>query len=199
MLDEKFIILGALLSFYGGLNYLIATLKGEAKPNRVSWVLWTLAPLIAFSAELQKGVGLASLMTFMVGFNPLMVVIASFVNKKAYWRLSKMDYVYGSISVFALIIWKLTGEGNLAILFAILADGFASIPTIIKSYRNPETENSPIFFFGMVNAGITLLTIKTWNFAHIGFPIYILLLCAFVYVLIKFKLGLIINKRLLFK
>ncbi len=196
MISEKFIILGAILSFYGGLSYLIDTLKGKTKPNRVSWFLWALAPAIAFAAEIDKGVGLTSLMTFMAGFNPLLIVIASFVNKKAYWKLSKMDYFYGAISIFAIIIWKLTGEGNLAIFFAILADAFASIPTIIKSYRQPETENSTIFLFAMINSGITLLTIKVWSFAHWSFPAYIFILCALIYALVKFKLGVLINSKI---
>lgn len=189
MLDERFVILGALLSFYGGLSYLTDTIKGKNKPNRVTWFLWALAPLIAFSAELEKGVGLTALMTFMAGFNPLMILLASFINKQSYWKLQKMDYVYGSISIFAIIIWKITGEGNLAILFSILADGFASIPTVIKSYRQPETESSSIYLFAMINSGIALLTIKEWNFAHYGFPAYIFLLCALVYSLVKFKWG----------
>lgn len=196
MLDEKFIILGALISFYGGLTYLIDTLKGKTKPNRVSWFLWTLAPMIAFAAEIDKGVGLTSLMTFMTGFNPLLIIIASFVNKKSYWKLNKMDYVYGSISLFAILIWQITGEGNLAILFSILADGLASIPTVIKSYRQPETESGKIFLFGMINAGITLLTIKSWTFAHWGFPIYIFLICVILYSLINFKLGLLIQAKI---
>lgn len=196
MLDEKFIILGALISFYGGLTYLIDTLKGKTKPNRVSWFLWTLAPMIAFAAEIDKGVGLTSLMTFMTGFNPLLIIIASFVNKKSYWKLNKMDYVYGSISLFAILIWQLTGEGNLAIFFAILADGFASIPTVVKSYRQPESESYKIFLFGMINAGITLLTIKSWTFAHWGFPVYIFIICVTIYSLVRFKLGVLIDAKI---
>lgn len=196
MLDERFIILGALISFAGGLSYLIDTIKGKTKPNRVSWFLWALAPMIAFAAEIDKGVGLASLMTFMAGFNPLLIVIASFVNKKSYWKLNRMDYVYGSISLFAILIWQITGEGNLAILFSILADGFASIPTVVKSYQRPETESSRIFLFGMINAGITLLTIKSWNFAHWGFPTYIFLICVIIYSLVRFKLGALIDAKI---
>ncbi len=195
MLNEKFIILGALLSFYGGLSYLIDTIKGKTKPNRITWFLWALAPAIAFVAELEKGVGLTSLMTFMVGFNPLLIFLASFINKKSYWKLNKMDYIYGAISLFAIIIWKLTDNGNLAIFFAILSDAFASIPTVIKSYREPETENSKIFFFGLINASITLLTIKVWSFAHFAFPIYIFIICALIYSLVEFKLGTVFKNR----
>lgn len=196
MLNEKFIIFGALISFCGGLSYLIDTIKGKTKPNRVTWFLWALAPMIAFTAQLEKGVKLTSLMTFMAGFNPLLIVVASFLNKKSYWKLNKMDYFYGSISVFAIIIWQLTGEGNLAIFFAILSDGFASIPTVIKSYRQPETENSTAFLLSMISAGITLLTIKTWAFAYWGYPVYIFFICLLIYSLIKFKLGLIIQSKI---
>lgn len=195
MLNENFIILGALLSFYGGLSYLIDTVKGKTKPNRVTWFLWALAPMIAFAAQLEKGVGLTALMTFMAGFNPTMIVLASFINKKSYWKLNKMDYVYGSISIFAIIIWQVTGEGNLAILFSIIADAFASLPTVIKSYKEPETENSTIFLFGMINSGLTLLTIKDWSFAQWGFPVYIFAICVIIYSLVRFKLGVRLNNK----
>ena len=189
MIDQKFVILGAILSFYGGMSYLIATLKGKARPNRVSWALWALAPLIAFSAEIKHGVGLPALMTFMVGFNPLLIVLASFVNKKATWKLSKLDVLCGILSIIGLVLWLITGKGVIAILFSILADAFAGVPTIVKSWLEPESENHTVFLFGAINAIITLLAIKTWDFAHYAFPLYILSICVLLFVLIRFKIG----------
>lgn len=194
MIDERFVILGVVLSIYGSLSYLIDTIKGKAKPNRVSWLFWALAPLIAFSAELNKGVGIQSLMTFIVGFNPLIIFLASFVNKEAYWKLDKLDYLYGGLALLGLILWQITGEGNLAIFFSIVADGLAAIPTVIKSYEDPKSENYKVYFYSMLNAGITLLTIRVWDFAHWGFPVYIFGICALLYVLVKFELGLKIRK-----
>ena len=75
------------------------------------------------------------------------------------------------------------------ILFAIFSDGVAAIPTIIKSWKAPETENYKVFFFAIINSGITLLAIKIWNFAHYAFPIYIFTICVILTILIKFKLG----------
>ncbi len=77
MLDPNFVILGAAIGFIGGISYLVDTLKGKTKPNKVTWFFWSLAPLIAFAGELDKGVGLQSLMTFMVGFSPLLIFLAS--------------------------------------------------------------------------------------------------------------------------
>jgi hypothetical protein len=189
MLDERFVWLALGLNVVGGMSYLVATLQGKTKPNRVSWFLWALAPLIAFGAELEKGVGLVAWMTFIVGFNPLMIFLASFVNKQAVWQLARTDYVYGGLSVLGLGLWWLTGEGNLAIGFSVLSDGLAAVPTVIKSWLEPESENYWVFGAGAVSAGITLLTIDTWDFAHYGFPAYILVVCVVLFSLIRFKPG----------
>lgn len=189
MIDERFIILGVIIGSIGMISYLIDTIKGKVKPNRVTWLLWALAPLIAFAAEIKQGVGLHSLMTFSVGFGPLLIFSASFLNKKAYWKLTKLDYICGGLSILGLILWFITKIDNLAILFAIFADATAAIPTIVKSWKAPETENYKVFFFGTINASLTLLAIKIWSFAHYAFPIYIFVLCVFLAILIKFKLG----------
>ena len=68
MLNQNFVILAAALNLYGSASYVIETLKGKTKPNRVTWFIWALAPLIAFAAMASEGVGLSALMTFMVGF-----------------------------------------------------------------------------------------------------------------------------------
>jgi len=193
MIDERWVILGALINFAGGLSYVIATVRGEAKPNRVTWFIWALAPLIAFAAQVKQGVGIQSLLTFMVGFGPLMVFLASFVNKKAEWKLGHLDYICGGLSIIGLVLWQLTGVGNLAISFSILSDGLAGVPTIVKSYRFPETENHWAYTAAWISAFITLLTIEKWNFEHYGFPLYILAITSVFVLLIKFRLG----KRLL--
>jgi hypothetical protein len=189
MIDEKFVILGALLSLIGGVSYLIDTLKGIAKPNRISWFFWSCAPLIAFGAEIKQGVGWASLMTFTVGFNPLLVFIASFINKNAYWKITRQDVFCGVLALIGLILWQVTRVGNLAIFFSLMADGLASIPTIIKSYHAPESENWKLYLLAGLNGLITLLTIKNWNFQHYAFPVYILLIDAAVFILVKYRLG----------
>lgn len=189
MINEKFVLVGALLNLFGSGTYAFSTIKGKTKPNRVTWFLWALAPLIAFSAQLSEGVKWQSIMTFMVGFGPLIVFIASFVNRKAYWQITKLDIICGLLSILALLLWLITGTGLVAISFSIAADLLAGIPTIIKSYKEPETEHPSVFRNGAISAAITLLTIKHWTFANYGFALYILLICVLLYVLIRFKVG----------
>lgn len=177
MLNEHFVIIGALFNIVGSSSYVIKTIKGKTRPNRVSWFLWALAPLIAFSAEVRQGVGLRSLMTFMVGFGPALVFIASFINKKSIWKITKLDIMCGLLSVTALIAWRITGTGNVAISLSIATDLLAGVPTLLKAFKEPKTEHYGVFLFGAISALITLLTIKHWYFAQYGFPVYIALIC----------------------
>jgi hypothetical protein len=189
MLNSNFVILGALIGAIGSIGYLVDTIKGKVKPNRVSFLLWSIAPLIAFAAQIKQGVGLEALMTFSTGFLPLTVFIASFVNKKAEWKLTRFDLICGLLSIGGLILWLITKVGNVAIFFSIMADGLAAIPTITKAYRYPDTEIAWPWIatdFGVV---LTLLTIKDWTFANSGFIVYILIVDTIIFALVQFRIG----------
>lgn len=196
MFDERFVLLALFLNTYGDLRYLVATIKGQIKPNKVSWLFWAIAPMTAFAGEISQGVGWVSIMTLSVGLNPLLVFFASFVNKKAQWKISKFDILCGFLSLVGILLWFLTKDANLAIFFAILADGFASMPTLIKSYYFPETEDASPFIFAVLASIVTLFTIKQWDFPHYGFPVFILFSCAVFVLLIQFQAGKLIRKIL---
>ncbi len=189
MLHQNFVIIGALIGALGSLAYLIDTVKGRVRPNRVSFLLWALAPLIAFAAQLKQGVGLEAWMTFSTGFLPLTVFLASFVNKKAEWKLTRFDVVCGVLSLLGLALWLITKVGNIAITFSILADALAAVPTIVKAYRYPDTELAWPWLATVIGVILTLLTLDRLTFANSGFILYILIVDAFIFYLVQFRPG----------
>ena len=195
MLNSNFIIIGTLIGAAGSVAYLIKTVKGKVKPNRISFLLWSVVPFIAFFAQISQGVGLEALMTFSTGFLPLTVFIASFVNKKAEWKLSSFDLICGLLSLVGLALWMITKVGNVAIFFSIVADGLAAIPTIVKAYKYPDTEIAWPWIATVIGVILTLLTLSTFTFANSGFIIYILVLNTLIYVLVQFRLGEKLNSK----
>jgi hypothetical protein len=189
MLSPIFFIVGALIGTAGAFAYLWDTIRGKVKPNRVSFLLWSVAPMIAFAAQVKQGVGLESLMTFTSGFLPFLTFIASLVNKKAEWKLARFDIACGFLSVAGLILWLITKVGNVAIVFSIVADGLAALPTLIKAYKYPETEPAWPWMATCVGAVLTLLTMKEWTFANSGFIIYILIVDLMIYCCVQLKPG----------
>jgi hypothetical protein len=187
MLNEHFVWLGLLIGATGVGATVVATIKGRVKPNRLSWFIIGCAPLIAFAAELDEGVGIRSAMTFWVGFGPMLIFFASFANKDAYWKLTRFDFICGALAVVALVLWPLTGSGNVAIALTIAADGFAMLPIIVKSWRFPHTEVPWPFAGGLVNSAIALLVLDRWNFADFAFPVYIFVVCFITMVIIVLR------------
>ena len=189
MLHSNFIIVGALIGAVGSVAYLVNTVKGKVKPNRVSFLLWSVAPFIAFFAQIKQGVGLEALMTFSTGFTPLIVFIASFINKQAVWKLTWFDLICGILSLMGLVLWMITSVGNVAIFFSIVADGLAAIPTIVKAYKYPDTEIAWPWIATAFGVVLTLLTLSTFTFANCGFILYILVVNTLIYILVKFRPG----------
>jgi len=189
MLHSNFIIVGTLIGAAGSVVYLINTVKGKVKPNRVSFLLWSIVPFIAFFAQIKQGVGLVALMTFSTGFTPLTIFIASFINKQAEWRLTRFDLMCGILSLMGLVLWVITKVGNVAIFFSIVADGIAAVPTIVKAYKYPDTEIAWPWIATVFGVVLTLLTLSTFTFANCGFILYILVVNILIYTLVQFRLG----------
>lgn len=199
MINQSFIYLGAIIFFFGSIGYFIETLQGKVKPNKVTWFIWALTPMIIFAAQVKQGVGIQSLLTFMVGFIPLIIFLASFVNKKSYWKIEKLDLICGGLSIVGLILWQVTKVGNIAIFFSLISDFLAGWPTIVKSYQHPETENYLLYLGNATFALITLLTIKVWTFGTYSFSLYIFILTLLIAILVKFKVKKLFIKELIHK
>jgi hypothetical protein len=189
MLDPRFAILSGPIAVTGALTYAYDTLRGRNQPNRVTWAMWTLAPMIGFAAQISEGVGLESILTFSIGFGPLLVLIASFVTKKAYWQLTAFDLACGSLSLAALACWAITGTGLVALVLSVTADLSAAVPTIRKSYREPQSESGHSYLFGTAAALLTLLTIRDWTLANAAFGVYVLIIDALLASLVLFGHG----------
>jgi len=189
MLHSNFVIIGTLIGAAGAVAYLRDTIRGRVKPNRVSFLLWSVIPMIAFLAQIKQGVGLEALMTFSTGFLPFTVFIASFFNKQAEWKLSVFDVICGVLSVSGIILWMITRVGNIAILFSIVADALAAIPTIRKAYKYPDTEIAWPWIATVAGVILTLLTLPILTFANSGFIIYILAMNLLIYIFVQFRIG----------
>ena len=167
------VFVGAAAQFIGGVAYIKDTLWGETKPNRVTWFLWTLAPFIGTAAALSDGVGWAVLPVFMAGFVPMCVLLASFINKNAYWKLGIFDYACGGVSILALVLWYITNEPVIAVIFAATADGLAALPTLAKAWSYPETETSAVYATALFGALTSFLAIQMWTASEYIFPAYL--------------------------
>jgi hypothetical protein len=176
MLPENIIYIGVLLNLIASFWYIRNIFFGKTKPNLISWFMWMLAPFIGVFFQLKAGAGLSVLPVFMAGFCPFLVIVFSLWNKNAYWKIVKLDIICGVISFLALILYIFTHNLGVSILFAIVSDGLAAIPTIIKSWKFPETETGIVYSWSIISNILALLIIKDWIFPIYSFSIYLILM-----------------------
>src|SRR3989338_9840889 len=172
MLPGQVVYIGLLLQFTGQISYITSIIRGHAKPNLVSWFVWMLAPLIGFFFLIQAGAGFSALPIFMAGFGPFLIILFSILIKNGYWKINSFDITCGILALFSLLFYVVTHSLSISILFAILSDSLAAVPTIIKSWKFPETENGLLFFLAMLSNILGLLTIKVWSFSISIFGIF---------------------------
>jgi len=173
---HSLVIISTLLLLWGGYAYFRDTLAGRTKPNRVSWFLWALAPLVSFSAAFSVDADIwASVRVLVGGVVPGVVFLGSFVNRKSYWKLTWFDWFCGGLSLTALLFWQLASSPLIAVLLATAANTFASIPTFIKAWNFPETETRLTFITSFLSAVLIIPAIPVWNVANSAFQIGLML------------------------
>ncbi|OGI86459.1 hypothetical protein A3A05_02820 [Candidatus Nomurabacteria bacterium RIFCSPLOWO2_01_FULL_41_12] len=176
MLPENIIYISLFTTLVGYSFYFRGIFYGQVRPNLVSWFLWMLGPFLGVFFQLKAGAGLSVLPVFLVGFGPLVMIIVSLFRKNVFWKITRLDVFCGILSVLALVFYILTHNLGVSILFAILSDGLAAVPTIIKSWKFPETELAVGYLPGIFNNILGLFIIKNWIFSIYSFSIYIIVI-----------------------
>lgn len=179
------VVLSAVLSLSGSFAYIRDMFRGRSKPNLVTWGLWSFAPLIATGAALSAHAdGWATVRIFMTGFGPLLVFLFAFVVPQSYWKLSRFDYACGVLSIIALIVWLGANSPLLAILLLAATDLLATLPTVIKAWKYPETETLYTYCTGLFTASIILPAIPVWNIENAAFQLYVLISNIILFVIV---------------
>lgn len=196
MLGTLFIVAAIILRLAAGADYLIATMRGRAKPNPITWLFWGLAPMIAFAAQAQHGLEPSSWVTFILGLGPLLIFAISVTkNKKQRWKVGVFDILCGASAAVGLMLWQATSDPALALTFGIAADILGGLPTLYKSYHFPESEKALPYFLSVVSMVITMLSLTNWDYINAGFPVYIFCINLVLFFLIWTRIGVRVKSR----
>lgn len=192
MITEKIIYIGVFINLICSIWYIRNIFYKNTRPNLVSFSIWTIAPFVGVYLQLKAGAGLSVFGTFMAGFGPLLIIIFTLIKRNALWKINSFDLICGFFSIIALIIYIITNKLGISILFAILSDGLASFPTILKSLKFPETETALVYLGGIINNVLALLIITNWVFSIYAFSIYFIVINIIIIFSIYYKKMLIL-------
>ena len=175
MLEIVLIFTAIGLRLLAGAHYFAATCTGKVQPNPVTWLFWGLAPLVAFVAQIQSGLKPSAWVTLALAVGPLAIFVAAISKEKQKrWQVGIFDLACGVLAAAGIVLWQITDNPLVALIFGILADTAGGIPTLRKSYSAPHTEHALPYFLSVLSMVVTLFSLRSWNFIDAAFPIYIL-------------------------
>ncbi len=135
--------LSAVLSIVMVIPYIIDIYKKETKPERASWLIWTVLGIIAFASQLAKGATDSLWLTTGQTLAVFFVFILSI--KYGVGGLTKWDIRALIAAAIGLVIWYFTKEAAWALFIVVAIDSIGSLITVVKSYLDPETETVSTF------------------------------------------------------
>lgn len=170
---EFFGYISLLLFMFSAVPYVRSILKGNTKPQRITWLIWTVLVFIAFFSQLAKGATWSLLLT--VGDAITIVIVFIFSIKYGVGGFRKIDILSLIGAGISLLLWYLTNEPAVALFLIILIDIIGSNLTILKVWKNPETENWVGWAMCGVGGLFGILSVGSFNLILLAYPVYICL------------------------
>ena len=184
-LGAVLIWIGVLCNVLFPIPMIIATVRGEMRPSRVSFFMWTTEAAIAFAASAAAGAGISALLVSGAATAVLgAVFVATFVPQlrgrhiavdPAPWWQAWVDRLCLTVCALALFAWWLTSNPLIALVLAITTDAVAAIPTFVRGWRGEE-DWFPYLGFA-INAACAFVVITDWSVAQWAFTYYQLVVC----------------------
>lgn len=170
------IVLGIIASVAGVLGfvpYFRDIFRGTTKPHPFTWFIWGLINVIAFFAQAAKGGGAGTWLTAVVSIGCL--TIAALALFRGERRIVALDWWCFAGALLGVILWRLTDNPFIAIIFVICTDALASVPTFRKGYWRPSEETVLSYGIGIVTHTLALFAFESFNLTTALYPAFIAL------------------------
>jgi hypothetical protein len=167
---QLFGIISGVLSALCYVPYVKDILAGTTKPERASWLIWTVLGSIAFFSQLAKG---ASASLWLTGVQMIGVTIIFLLSLKyGVGGLVKKDILALLAAGVGLILWWLTREAAIALLIVIFIDTIGAVLTVLKAYQHPESETLMTWLLAGIAGFFAAFAVGEANFILLSYPLY---------------------------
>lgn len=165
-------VIAAAVIAWSDVPYVLDTLRGTTKPHPFTWFIWALINIIAFFAQLSRGGGFATLVTAVVVLGCLTIALMSVTRGEK--RITRLDWICFLGALLSIVLWILSKDPFVAIVFVTLTDALAFIPTFRKGYLRPFEETASSYALGVVGFVLELVAFQSFNPTTALYPVFII-------------------------
>jgi len=166
--------IGGLLALGAIIPYIKDIFHGTTRPNVVSYSIWAALLLISILAQWSAGASWSILLLIGDFIGTSTIVVLCFIGY-GYKKYSWVEWTSLILAVVATVAWQLTKEPVIALVFAIIADALAALPTLMKSIRDPWSEFPLTWFMIALGALFSIFSSTIYDTPNLLFPFYLLI------------------------
>ena len=161
-----------LLSFLAFIIYYITIINGKTLPNKATWLILTIVGILVSVSYYSIGAKETIWVSISYVVGPLIAFLLSLKYGESNWTI--LDRTCLSISIVSILVWSFTESAIIVLLINIFIDFLGIIPTIKKSYINPESEDYIPWLITTIASLLNILAIQDWVFSIYVYPIYMI-------------------------
>ncbi len=171
----------------GFIPYLIAIFRNKTKPSKASWTIWAIIGVALALSYKTSGANATMWAPISYAICPIVVLAAAYYkdrSKMTSWpKADKICLVVGLLLFVPWLLFKIAERSNMSpewswilprvtLYGGIMVDALGSIPTVWKSWKNPEGEDSLAWTFYTVGNCLNLLAVETWSWDVASYAVY---------------------------
>ncbi|MDD5068894.1 MAG: hypothetical protein PHS53_03290 [Candidatus Pacebacteria bacterium] len=163
-------ILAGVLSFCAFIPYTRSILRGESKPQRATWFIWTFVGFTLLASYYTSGA--TSTIWVPISYFFVQAFIAFLSIKYGVGGWTTLDKICIGGVIISVILWMTTGSPLIALLMGIVIDFLGLIPTVLKTYKNPKSEDRFAWSISFVASIINLFALQSFSISIVSYPAY---------------------------
>ncbi|WP_019508826.1 hypothetical protein [Pleurocapsa sp. PCC 7319] len=175
-------LLGSIFTVLCFIPYIATTLQGKTKPNRATWWVWGINGSVLCLGNLAAGADYTMLPLICAVVAQLCIAILSIKHGEGGWNCFDRRCLIASGISF--ILWRILSYDIIAIILPLLIDILAALPTLKKSYFEPDSEDLLTYVLYTVGGLFTVLAVTNWSFEIAITPLYVLFINAMIVLLL---------------
>lgn len=168
-------VISSLFILIGAIPYIRDIFKKQVHPHVLSWLGWGLITGLGAAAMYADGSTWMAVIVFANTVACLSIVLFAVIRRVGVWKTSHFDWFFFLMGLLGVVLWQTLDMPVLALICAMVADFAFGVPTIIKTYKKPETETPSVWVAATLSGFFSLFAIEAIAFHEIAYPVYLLL------------------------
>ncbi len=180
-------IIAAILAIAGNLPYIRDAFTRRVKPHPFTWLVWTIVSAIVLFGQIVEGAGIGALPAAVAG--AFTTIIFLFSLQYGFKYVKKSDKYFLIAALLGIIPWLIFDNPTISVIIAVTIDVIAFMPTLRKTYLQPETETPVLYGSNVLRHILTLFSLQAYNIATTLHSIAMIITNSIMVLLIKNKIS----------